>query len=93
MPKVHSISIGIHYLNSDRSGPIAFRTRKHAGCDRFEVDTSQINDLSTFWAHMGTYPPLFSAHRGSQIQQVVHSIELLRNNHVLIRDSLRITRY
>jgi hypothetical protein len=28
--------------------------------------------------------------KGSQIQQVVHSAQLLRNDHVLIRDSLKL---
>jgi hypothetical protein len=89
MPNVHSITIGIHYLNSDRSGPIAPRTRKHTCCDRLEVDISQINDESTFWAHVCTYPPLFSAHRGQSNPTNRSFRQLLRNDHVLVRDSLK----
>jgi hypothetical protein len=63
-PMFIRLPISIHYFNSDRSRPIALRTRKHAGCDRLEVDISQINHEPTFWANVCTYPPLFSAHRG-----------------------------
>jgi hypothetical protein len=47
--------------------------------------------MSPHFGHMCALIHRFSRLiEGSQIQQIVHSVQLLRNDHVLIRDSLKL---
>jgi hypothetical protein len=46
--------------------------------------------MSPHFGHMCALIHRFSRLiEGSQIQQIVHSVQLLRNDHVLVRDSLK----